>query len=335
MKKSLSLFSLLLCAYGAYAQMINDSIVQVCAYWGQGDSAVYQCYSYSEKKTEKGEFQVKKNLSEKRIFQVTEMTDSTYTLKVTYDDVVDSTAIFDEAYRVAMKQVAESLSLEVLTDEWGTPLQYYHVDEIMKSTKKFIPIVTKSVLAQCEKKERRMVKKLIKGVFSQMLSSPEFIIQACDDDVLPLLSYHGGAFRLRKRYEIETTIPNVMGEDIPGTEVFYADTLDFDGDAFVVMKSVIKVDSEELLPLMTNVALNLFKSQFSDATALVEFMQKYEKHLQEIHMQASMEIRTTSLIHLNSGWTYAWEYDRDFRVWDDKSDSWEKDHKSCMLIEIK
>lgn len=35
MKKSLSLFLLLFCAYGAYAQMINDSIVQVCAYWGR------------------------------------------------------------------------------------------------------------------------------------------------------------------------------------------------------------------------------------------------------------------------------------------------------------
>ncbi|MBO5916783.1 MAG: hypothetical protein J6Q25_07720 [Bacteroidales bacterium] len=334
MKKSLSLFLLLFCAYGAYAQMINDSIVQVCAYWGQGDSAVYQCYTYNESLDETGKVKVKKNLSEKRIFQVIDMTDSTYVLKVTYDDVVDSTGLFNAATSTAIQRIAESMSIELLTDEWGMPLAYNNLEEIVKANKKLIPKVIESVLDSLDAKERRAIKKWVKSIAEQMLTSTEAIMQACNEDVMPLLELHGNAFVLRKPEELEVTMPNLLGVEFPCTKVYYVDTVMYEGDAFVLLKETIDADTKALTPLLKQVVMRMMQPQLSDASSLVSFMQSFEETIQSHKMQAFLKMECVTLVHLSSGWTYSWDYNKTFHMKIGDSMVQDREQKTIRLIEL-
>ena len=334
MKKSLSLFLLLLCAFGAYAQMINDSIVQVCAYWGLGDSAVYQCYTYNESLNETGKVKVKKNLSEKRIFQVIDMTDSTYVLKVSYDDVVDSTGLFDAVGSMAIQQIAESMSIDLLTDEWGKPLAYYNLDELVKANEKLIPSVMENILKPLDKKERRVITKWLKPLAKQMLTSPESIKQACNDDVMPLLELHGNAFVLRQPKEREVTMSHLLGAEIPCTEVYYVDTVMYEGETFVMMKETIDADTEALTPLLKQIVMRMMQSQISDAASLVTFMQNFEEVCQSHNMQASLKMESTTFIHLSSGWTYSWDYHRSFYMKLGDSMVQDREQKTIRLIEL-
>ena len=121
MKKLLLSFSAaLLAAASLSAQMMPDSTVQVVAYWEVGDKIDYTMTERVYRMDEEGNETQTSSVSEALHFEVTEATDSTYTLRVRVDERSGG---------------EEELTLRILTSNLGTflegeaalsPLFFYH-----------------------------------------------------------------------------------------------------------------------------------------------------------------------------------------------------------------
>lgn len=132
MRRLVTIAILLMSSLVAYAQMMPDSTVQVCAYWEKGDVMEYECTRTSETVNPDGTSMKKTSASEIRVFEVVDETEHSYTLKTTYRDVFSSDVNLALGPAADVySNLAERIEVYTLTDEFGSVQDVINVDETM------------------------------------------------------------------------------------------------------------------------------------------------------------------------------------------------------------
>ena len=296
MKRILFLVPLLLwaCCGTCKAQMMPDSTVQIVAYWSLGEKYNYQVEE--EKGVISGaDTTIVEKSAEILTMEVVDETDSTYTLKISYDDFQHS-----DYARMAANEAIEKIYGKtwflVVTDTYGSFLRVEVPDEYTQAGHTAISETINSMADENDLPEegRQAVESMMKA-----LLTPDAFTLAAMGEIAPMLFFHGARFSLPDEYEYEEDMLGLLGDGgtIRTTGRIWVDERYSDEES-VVMRIFREADPESTKPYI----LSVFASMLQP---FVEGGGELDKDgLEELYSQfgIAMEDYVVEEIHLGSGW---------------------------------
>ena len=280
MRKVLLLSIILILSFKVKGQInVKDSTVQVIGYWDLNEKQSFKA-SYEK-------YKIKES-------------DTTFSIKSTYEvdiTIKDSTSNsyeiewFYKNYKIEsdnrlvekLSKIAENMSVNIKTDEFGAFVEVKNWEEI----KKYILKAT-SVMKE-ELKNVPNIDKIIEQT-SMIYSTKEGIEANAIKDIQQFYSFHGGKYKLNEKLTGELQTRNNYGGKPFDTKVDVTlDEIDFENDN-CVLRTYQVIDSEQL----TNATYNYLKK-------LAEIGgQKIEK---ENLPPLTNQTWIASRIHGPTGWT--------------------------------
>jgi len=250
---------------------------------------------------------------------VIQQTGKSYVLQTSYKDV-NSSEIDARSDASTLKTIIENAVIKTKTDKLGAIEGITNVDEFKENMNIIAENAVDLLFSKLDKKGQRdlgMTKEQLEKYYKEAFSSEEVAIATCTNDVVPLLQFHGGRYKIGDVYETKQDVDNVFGTNaIEGDLSFWVDMEDSDS-TFVVLRTYLELGGEKMLDFMLESTVDLIKQN-----ATGEDVDKAIKNLYEVaetsNMAVTMQEYTTTVVHLDSGWTTNWYYDRNIKITSDE-----------------
>ena len=308
MKKTILLFlGLFAGVISAFAQMMPDSTYQVCAYWEVGDKYNYQVED-SKYKVKNGTDTTDVERSAHLLtLEVVDATDSTYRVRVKTDDYQYTNQKKDALTEGLIQQYGNE-PFEFETDEFGVFKRILISDEQIEA---IYPVLDAIVDQTANDQNMDAVARNVYRTMMRELFTKEKIIATYEEEITPLLNFHGHRFDRDTEVEYETEVSSIFGDEVP-----------------VQMKGLIWVDQEwtdeysivihddmeagkEGMQAYLSVFMENLKSSLGEGAN-----EETLKEIQSIFKDGEIN-RTDSLveeIHLDTGWPIYYEYEQNVFV---------------------
>ena len=329
MKKSVISVIAALVSFTASAQMLPDSTVQVCAYWHKGDKVTYRCTSKASKVGADGIENITRTTSEKRIFEVTGETKKSYSLAVSYKDTEVSYA--QGAMAELLNNINEQFVIKLKTDEFGTVQEITNRKETVANMSRLVPLAVDMIYEKCGDKAMEMLgvsKGQLKDQLTQSMCNEQAVETACMKDVMPILTYHGARLGLNERYSAKEQRGGIMGSGyIEADMTFWVDRAETDS-SFVVIRSVSTAGKEALASVACENAKNIVRTMVPPEQ-LQEAYKEIDRKFQKADM--SMMINNVTIVHLDSGWTTYYKFERHTKFTDENGTTDSVDIEEMIL----
>ncbi len=307
------LFALLgtLLSVSLSAQMMPDSTFQVIAYWEVGDSLSYTCKNQTVKKGSDGTENVEDDSSEIWNFKVVGQTDSTYTMQLTFSDVVPTADVSPGIETEIYRKILERCKLLFVTDEYGSILEFPDLTESLTEMVNSIPLVIDEVSAGYSKKDLKKMgfdKEALTANYEAVFSSP-IVVQAFCRAPESLLKFHGTKLDPKEEYRFEDEFDNLMGTGSLKNEVtFWVDPALSDSVS-VVIYTASEAGNDKMLPLMQEASLAVLRSQLPED----QWKQAEEELALQFYaggVDVKFSERTGTEVDLYSGWPVQYHLER-------------------------
>ena len=305
MKRFPIFLTAILWAGSAFAQMMPDSTVQVCAYWNVGDKYHYQIEESKYKIDNQKDTSDVELSAEILTLEVVDATDSTYRVRVTSDDFQHS-----DYNRMAIQeeilQQFGSMPYEFETDEFGTFKRLIIKDEDLDNFYRALDFMVDKIA-----EERGLAdegKPALKAMMQALLTR-ERLIAAYMEEITPLLWFHGLRLSQDAKVDYQTEVPSFFGD---------GSTITMDGQFWVdeeltdeysaVLHNVTKADPDDMRKYV--------KAFVGTAANALGAEDDVEEAADEIFKDASIELIDDAYeeIHLDTGWPINYDYVRTIRV---------------------
>ena len=305
MKRFPIFLTAILWAGSAFAQMMPDSTVQVCAYWNVGDKYHYQIEESKYKIDNQKDTSDVELSAEILTLEVVDATDSTYRVRVTSDDFQHS-----DYNRMAIQeeilQQFGSMPYEFETDEFGTFKRLIIKDEDLDNFYRALDIMVDRIA-----EERGLAdegKPALKAMIQALLTR-ERLIAAYMEEITPLLWFHGLRLSQDAKVDYQTEVPSFFGD---------GSTIHMDGQFWVdeeltdeysaVLHNVTKADPDDMRKYV--------KAFVGTAANALGAEDDVEEAADEIFKDASIELIDDAYeeVHLDTGWPINYDYVRTIRV---------------------
>ena len=290
-----------------FAQMMPDSTVQVVAYWALGDKYSFQV------KEEKGvisgtDTTITEKSAEILTLEVVDETDSTYTLKVSYDDFQHSDYA-RMAANEAFEKVYGKTWFNVVTDMYGSFLSLYAPDFSAQAGDAMVSDAI-DALAK-EKGLNRNARKMVKSIMEALIA-PDALTTAAIGEIAPLLFFHGGRYPLSEEIEFEEDMLTVFGDGgtVKANGRLWVDE-EFTDEVSVVMRIYREADKDSIRPYFTS----LFATALQAAAPGMTGLDKDEMEEMSAQFDIDLADYIVEEIHLDSGWPLYFQQTRYVDVW--------------------
>lgn len=318
MKRGLILSVLaLVTSVAAYAQMMPDSTVQVCAYWAKGDHVEYDCLNTQYNVDQYGNESGRQETSETRVFDVLEETDESYTLRMSFRNI-NSPSPYDFFTDEQFKKINENYSITVVTNQYGTITDI--PDVVVDGNPFFATLdeISEDAWKNIDKETRKAISKddFISSL-RNLYSSEETVASTVLKDVTPMLLYHGARLDTSLVYPYKKTFFDLFGGKFTFTTEaeFWVDE-EYTDSVSVVIHSDAILDKEDLFPVLID---NTVKEAQANADEYGEVLTEDdianitdEFNNQIIDM--TIEEYTSIEIDLYDGWPIQWFSTREVTV---------------------
>lgn len=296
---------LLACCGCCFAQMMPDSTVQVVAYWSLGDKYNYQVEE--EKGVISGaDTTITEKSAEILTLEVVDETDSTYTLRVSYDDFQHS-----DYARMAVNEAIEKIYgktwFNVVTDMYGTFLRVEMPETFSQAEAGIISEAVNSIAR--EKGLSREAKRTVESMIGSLIAPDAFTLAAIGD-IAPLLFFHGGRYALSEEIEYEEDMNLLFGSGgtIKANGRAWVDE-EYTDEESVVMRIYRTSDQDSLRPYFVSLFSSILQAIAPKATGL--------ENLDGMSSLFNMDMEDYIVeeIHLDTGWPLYYEQTRYVEVW--------------------
>ena len=279
-----------------FAQMMPDSTVQVCAYWDKGDVMVYD-FKESRIQTVDGVTIDNKSATEKHVFEITDITKNSYTVKFSFEDVINTPVLTGAANETA-ERITEHVWFETRTDELGTVQEITNEEATFADYRAMFPVMTDRVLSKYtaqELQEEGVTRDDLIRMFTSGLCTEAFLQKLCEKNVVPLLRYHGARFEMNKEYTVRQDLVDVLNNGtVEVNWKFWIDASEC-SEEFVIIHSYAEADKEALTPVLRDIMLTADSTLSDEDVADII-----------AGMDATLEDYSSIAIHLGSGWPVEW-----------------------------
>lgn len=286
-----------------FAQMMPDSTYQVIAYWELGDSFSYTCKNQTIKKGSDGTESVEDDSSEVWNFEVVGQTDSTYTMQLSFSDVVPTAEVSPGIETEVYRKILERCKMRFVTDEYGSILEFLDLTELLTEMVNSIPQVIDEVSAGYTKKDLKKMgfdKDALAANYASVFSNPIVLSAFCRAPE-SLLKFHGTRLDPKEEYRFEDEFDNLMGTGALKNDVtFWVDPALSDSVSVVIYTSS-EAGNDKMLPLMQEASLAVLRSQLPED----QWKQAEEELALQFYagnMDVKFSERTGTEVDLYSGW---------------------------------
>ena len=305
MKRFLIFLTAIIWAGSAYAQMMPDSTIQVCAYWNVGDKYHFQIEESKYKIDNQTDTSDVELSAEILTLEVIDATDSTYRVRVTSDDFQHS-----DYNRMAIQeeilQQFGSMPYEFETDEFGTFKRLIIKDEDLDNFYLALDVMVDRIA-----EERGLAdegKPALKAMMKALLTR-ERLVAAYMEEITPLLWFHGLRLSQDAKVDYQTEVPSFFGDGstITMNGQFWVDE-ELTDEYSAVLHNVTKADPDDMRKYV--------KAFVGTAANALGAEDDVEEAADEIFKDASIELIDDAYeeIHLDTGWPINYDYVRTIRV---------------------
>ena len=304
MKRTVLSVMSFLCAFcvSCFAQMMPDSTVQVVAYWSLGDKYSYQVEG--EKGVISGaDTTITEKSAEILTLEVVDETDSTYTLRVSYDDFQHS-----DYARMAANEAIEKIYgktwFNVVTDTYGSFLRLELPESYQQAGAGIVSETVSSIAKKngLNREARRKVESLMES-----LLAPDAFAMAAVGEIAPLLFFHGGRYDLSEEIEYVEDMNLLFGDGgtIKANGRAWVDE-DYTDEESVVMRIYRTPDRDSFRPYFMSLLSSIIQAIAPGVTGTDETYSLYDMDMEDYIVEE---------IHLGSGWPLYYEQTRYVEVW--------------------
>ena len=245
MKTKAILSSLLVCIVTTLSAQINlnDSTVQVVAYWSKGDSYdyLYDYYKYN--------IQGKDTISwERTIFKINitviDSTDNTYTLQAVYDTPNAIRSGSDSISRELTSRISRTFGNDTViveTNELGTIKRLVNFDKLRSRYLKAAEMTAEALSAQQgSEAQKDSLFRFLKSTLSKQMGDTTVVVSTALEELSFLLYYHGCKMDFDEEYQIEENFPSLLGgAPCKGMRTFWIDEVDPENGSFRIASDAI------------------------------------------------------------------------------------------------
>ena len=300
-----------LLSVGLSAQMMPDSTFQVVAYWELGDTLSYTCKNQTIKKGSDGTEHLEDDASEVWNFVVVGQTDSTYTMQMSFSDVVPTSEVSPGIETEIYRKILERCKIRFVTDECGSILEFQDLADSLTEMVNSIPRVIDEVSTGYSKKELKKMgfdKDAFTASYEGVFSSP-IVVRAFCRAPESLLKFHGTRLDPKQEYRFEDEFDNLMGTGALKNEVtFWADPALSDSVS-VVIYTASEAGNDKMLPLMQEASLAVLRSQLPE-----DQWKQAEEELALQFYAGGIDVKFTehtgTEVDLYSGWPVQYHLER-------------------------
>jgi hypothetical protein len=228
----------------------DDDLVPVIAYWHPGDELVLDFATKQTQIDPDGTEQALGFSSHTITLKVLEETDKSYLVRVSYSNV-SSSASEDDIVMALSSAIAENLSYEILTDQFGSVQELAHLDETLQAMRDKVPALVDGVLAKYDKaaiKAQAVDRDDIVKRFTGLFDGPGFIAQDYNQYLHPLFLFHGHRYRLDHEYTTEQTFYKVLNLGSLDLEMGYLIDPEHCNKDYVSFSMLAEADKEQMKP---------------------------------------------------------------------------------------
>lgn len=305
MKRFLIFLTAIIWAGSAYAQMMPDSTIQVCAYWNVGDKYHFQIEESKYKIDNQTDTSDVELSAEILTLEVIDATDSTYRVRVTSDDFQHSDYNRMAIHEEIMQQFG-SMPYEFETDEFGTFKRLIIKDEDLDNFYLALDVMVDRIA-----EERGLAdegKPALKAMMKALLTR-ERLVAAYMEEITPLLWFHGLRLSQDAKVDYQTEVPSFFGDGstITMNGQFWVDE-ELTDEYSAVLHNVTNADPNDMRKYMKS-----FMGTAADALGVGDDI---EEAADDIFKDASIELIDDAYeeIHLDTGWPINYDYMRTIRV---------------------
>lgn len=305
MKRFLIFLTAIIWAGSAYAQMMPDSTIQVCAYWNVGDKYHFQIEESKYKIDNQTDTSDVELSAEILTLEVIDATDSTYRVRVTSDDFQHSDYNRMAIHEEIMQQFG-SMPYEFETDEFGTFKRLIIKDEDLDNFYLALDVMVDRIA-----EERGLAdegKPALKAMMKALLTR-ERLVAAYMEEITPLLWFHGLRLSQDAKVDYQTEVPSFFGDGstITMNGQFWVDE-ELTDEYSAVLHNVTNADPNDMRKYMKS-----FMGTAADALGVGDDI---GEAADDIFKDASIELIDDAYeeIHLDTGWPINYDYMRTIRV---------------------
>lgn len=300
----------LVASVAAYAQMMPDSTVQIVAYWSKGDKLAYDCTTTSYTADENDNRSDVSATSETRVFEVLDAREDGYTLRLSYKNVFSPTTV-DYLTPEEYHALCENLTITFTTDEFGSVTGIVDSEECKALLSDMIDKMAEGKMKEMDKDTR---KAFPKGQFltnlKSMFCSDEFISLTAGADITPFFTYHGARLDTTQVYSFpqDYTLPMAGNQTFEVETELWVDEKLTDENSAVIRTDALAT-KDVLFPLVLASSVQLAKTALETAGEELsedEIVATLTEELNKQILDITMEVYTTTEIHLASGWPIQW-----------------------------
>ena len=305
MKRILTFLTTLFWAGLAFAQMMPDSTLQVCAYWEVGDKYHYQVEESKFKVHNQTDTSDVELSAEILTLEIVEATDSTYRIRVSSDDFQHNDygriAIHEE-----IVQQFGNMPYEVETDQFGTFKRLIISEKDLENFYPALDLMVDKIAGErgLDDEGKTALKAMMRAMFTR-----DRLIAMYQEEITPLLWFHGLRMSLDAKVDYQNEVPSFFGDGstITMNGQFWVDE-ELTDDYSVVLHNVLEADHGDMRKYIT-----AFFGTTADALgADAETREAAQAAVQDAEIELIDDAYEE--IHLDTGWPINYDYIRTVRV---------------------
>lgn len=232
---------------------LDDSTVQIVAYWNAGDKQSY-AVTLEKLKINESDTTLRETTTYDIEINVLESTDKTYTIQWYYKNILTSN---QNPLIQKLMGISKEMSLVFKTDEFGVFVEVVNWKDIRDYYVKSISMI---------EEDFKHIPGLDK-ILHQTLASyttKEAIESASIKDIQQFHTFHGGRFKLGEVIEGKMKVPNILGiEPFDSNITVYLDEINKENNNYI-MRAYQEIDKEQLISSTLGYLTGLAKSLDSE-----------------------------------------------------------------------
>ena len=300
MKKLVTLLVMALFASQAMAQInLQDSTVQVVAYWEKGDKYTYDV-NHSKYVVENGDTTKLYDNFTKYTIEVTDSTGTGYKLKCIQEMAVLGMDPDNPITKIIYKHL-EDVTVPVVfnTDQYGTITGIDNMEQIRQQITEGLKIVVEDckkeidgMTAGLTDEQKQQFSEMMNQVLNSILQaySNENTVYKAYEEILTLFSFHGTKLDIGKRYRSETEESNpVLANTLLKVENMFSISQCDPESSWVGINMAKLYNSDQLKAGLVEAAKKMFPHKANEITA--EMFGDYQLYL-----------LTFVKVHTDTGW---------------------------------
>ena len=305
MKRILTFLTALFWAGFAFAQMMPDSTLQVCAYWEVGDKYHFQVEESKYKVANQKDTSDVELSAEILTLEIVEATDSTYRIRVSSDDFQHN-----DYGRIALHeeivQQFGNMPYEVETDQFGTFKRLIIPEKDLENFYPGLDLMVDKIAEErgVDDEGKTALKAMMRAMFTR-----DRLIAMYQQEITPLLWFHGLRMSLDAQVDYKTQVPSFFGDGgmITMNGKFWVDE-ELTDDYSAVLHNVTEADHDDMRKYITAFFGTTADALGSDAET--------REAAQAAFRDADIELIDDAYeeIHLDTGWPINYDYIRTVRI---------------------